>query len=463
MVGSFIAVATILFCGYLLIKKYKAQTVLLCGGFAMMLFSILLQYDPVLSKADSTGFSLFDLFKFVDVLASKRVAHLGLMIMVCGGFARYMDKIGASKAMVRLAVRPLGLLGSPYLVLCAGFLIGQFLHPFIPSASGFGLLLMVTMYPIYISLGISRITAVAVIGTNGCLDLGPASGNSILAAKYAGMTSVDYFIHYQLPQALAISAVMVVLHYITQRWFEKKYEGGLANGVPREENQALVAENLTGNGESEIPPFYAVLPTIPLVLILLFGYFKIGGIKMDINVALFIGIFLAMCSELLRTRDVKRVFSSIQTFFDGMGVQFANVITLIIAGETFAKGLTSLKAIDTVIGGASSAGFGKGAMVLLLSIIISICSIVMGSGNAPFFAFAAFAPDIATGVGAQAINLLLPMQLTASVSRSLSPITAVIVAISGVAGVSPFDVVKRTAIPLIGGLIVVQVMTALMF
>jgi DcuC family C4-dicarboxylate transporter len=45
----------------------------------------------------------------------------------------------------------------------------------------------------------------------------------------------------------------------------------------------------------------------------------------------------------------------------------------------------------------------------------------------------------------------------------MSPITAVIVAISGVAGVSPFEVIKRTAIPLIAGLIVVQIMTFFMF
>jgi DcuC family C4-dicarboxylate transporter len=382
------------------------------------------------------------------------------MIMVCAGFAKYMDKIGASRAMVHIAVKPLRSLRSPYLVLCGGFLIGQIIHPFIPSASGFGLLLMVTMYPIYISLGISRTTATAVIGTNGCLDLGPASGNSILAAKYAGITPVEYFVNYQLPQAIAISLAMVVCHYFVQRWFEKKHEDGLAQGVAREQ---VVATTQTGTEEPLPPLYYAILPAVPLILILLFGYFKVGGIKMDINVALFIGLFLSMLLEFVRNRNIRQALASIQTFFDGMGVQFATVITLIIAGETFAKGLTSLGAIDTLIKSAQGAGFAKDAMVVLMSGIITGSSLVMGSGNAPFFAFAAFAPDVATKVGAEAVNLLLPMQLSASVSRAMSPITAVIVAISGVAGVSPFEVIKRTAIPLIAGLIVVQIMTFFMF
>lgn len=460
MLGLFIAICVVGVCGYLIVNKYKAQAVLLCGGFIMMALAIIFNFGPILPAKASTGLAWFDLFKFVDTLASKRTAELGLMIMVCAGFARYMDKIGASRAMVHVAVRPLRMLHSPYLVLCGGFLIAQILHPFIPSASGFGLLLMVTMYPIYVSLGISRTSATAVIATNGCLDLGPASGNSILAAKYAGITPVEYFVNYQLPPAIGISLTLLVFHFFVQRWFEVNHEGGLAQGVPRE---AATAGEAQTAAEPLPPLYYAVLPAVPLVLVLLFGYFKFGGISMDINVALFIGLFTAMLMEYIRGRDIRKTLGSIQTFFDGMGVQFATVVTLIIAGETFAKGLTSLGAIDTMIRSAQGAGFGKDAMVILMSGIITASALVMGSGNAPFFAFAAFAPDVAAKVGAEAVNLLLPMQLAASVSRSMSPITAVVVAISGVAGVSPFEVIKRTAIPLIAGLVVLQLMMFFMF
>ncbi len=453
MFGLSIATIVVIICGYLIIKSYKAQTVLICGGFIMMAVSILFNFGPILSTKQSTGFVWFDLFQFVNILTSKRVAELGMMIMVCAGFAKYMDKIGASKAMVNVATRPLALLRSPYLVICGGFIIGQILHPFIPSASGFGLLLMVTMFPLYVSLGISRTTATAVIATNGCLDLGPTSGNSILAAKYAGITPVEYFMVYQLPQAIAISLAMTVVHYFVARHFAKK---DAAEEAPPTVETKTVEENT--------PPFYyAILPTVPLVFVLLFGYFKLGGIKMDINVALFLGTFIAMLAEYARHKNIKKVFASIQTFFDGMGVQFATVVTLIVAGETFAKGLQSLGAIDTLIGHAQAAGFGKNGMILVMSIIIMVCSLIMGSGNAPFFAFAAFAPDVAKKVGVEAVNLLLPMQLTASVTRAISPITAVVVAVSGVAGVSPFEVVKRTVAPLAVGLVVVQIMTFIMF
>lgn len=458
MLGLIIALLVVVVCGYLIINKYKAQAVLICGGFIMMTCAIFFNFGPILAPQLSTGLAWFDLFKFVDDLSSKRTAELGLMIMVCAGFAKYMDKIGASKVMVQIAAKPLRLLRSPYLVMCGGFILGQIIHPFIPSASGFGLLLMVTLFPLYISLGISRTTATAVIATNGCLDLGPASGNSILAAKFAGITPVEYFVNYQLPQAIAISVVMTLAHYFVARHFEKNSEIGLSVSTATKELSATKDDSV-----STPPWFYAIFPVVPLILVLAFGYFKLGGIKMDINVALFIGIFVAMIVEYTRSLDLKKSLSSIQVFFDGMGIQFATVVTLIIAGETFAKGLQSLGAIDTLIHGAQTAGLGKDGMIVVMSLIIAICSMVMGSGNAPFFAFAAFAPDVAKKVGVEAVNILLPMQLTASVTRAMSPITAVVVAVSGVAGVSPFEVVKRTSIPLISGLVVVQIMTFFMF
>ncbi|MEG1345994.1 MAG: C4-dicarboxylate ABC transporter, partial [Acidaminococcaceae bacterium] len=90
-------------------------------------------------------------------------------------------------------------------------------------------------------------------------------------------------------------------------------------------------------------------------------------------------------------------------------------------------------------------------------------AIVMGSGNAPFFAFAALTPAVAAKMGVAPVLFLLPMHFAASIARNCSPITAVIVVASGMGGVSPFDLVKRTTIPMIGGMIVNIGMTMLFY
>lgn len=56
--------------------------------------------------------------------------------------------------------------------------------------------------------------------------------------------------------------------------------------------------------------------------------------------------------------------------------------------------------------------------------------------------------------GSGRVLMLLPMHFAASIARNCSPITAVIVVSSGMGNVSPFDLVKRTAIPMAGAMLV---------
>ena len=144
-------------------------------------------------------------------------------------------------------------------------------------------------------------------------------------------------------------------------------------------------------------------------------------------------------------------------------MQMANVITLIVAGETFAKGLTTIGTIDNIIAAAQTSGFGAIGMILVMIAIIVVCSIIMVSGNAPFFAFAALTPTVAAKMSVAPVVMLLPMHLAASSARAMSPITAVIVVASSMGGVSTFDVVKRTAIPMAGSLITLVVANFVFF
>ncbi len=62
-----------------------------------------------------------------------------------------------------------------------------------------------------------------------------------------------------------------------------------------------------------------------------------------------------------------------------------------------------------------------------------------------------------------AVVMLMPMHFAATLARAVSPITAVVVVTSGIAGVSPFAVVKRTAIPMAVGFVVNMIATITLF
>ncbi len=55
-------------------------------------------------------------------------------------------------------------------------------------------------------------------------------------------------------------------------------------------------------------------------------------------------------------------------------------------------------------------------------------------------------PGIAVAtVGINAAILAVPVQLSAGIARTMCPIAGVIIAVSGIAGLSPFELVRRTA------------------
>ena len=446
-----LAILVIIAVGYFIVKKYQAQGVLLIGGAILLLGGILLNDSPVMAKS-ATGSLYLDIFSQLSKNFIKTSGSLGLAIMIVSAFAKYMDHIGASTALVKLSIKPLQKLNSPYIVLALSYVIGQILNVFIPSASGLGVLLMVTVYPIVVSLGVSSLAATAVIGTSACLDLGPASGNAVLASKTAEMDAALYFANYQIPVAIATVIVITILHYFVNKKMDSKLEVAESK-----------ADLESKEEDKQVPKFYAFLPIIPLLIILMFSPLTGSSIKIGVVEAMFMSITLSMIIEGVRRRAFKSTLAELKIIFTAMGSQFANVITLIVAGEFFALGLTKIGVISALIDSTKSAGLGAQPMILVMTAIIVVSSILMGSGNAPFFAFAALAPAVAASVDLNPIVMLMPMQLSAGIARSVSPITAVIVAVAGISGVSPFEVVKRTAIPMLGGLIAVVVTNMVLF
>ena len=454
MLGLLLSTVVTAWVGYMLYKRYKPQGVLLAAGIALMVCAVVFGIGTILPAKQSTGFIWFDIFEAVKRMMSDRIAGLGLTIMSIGGFVRYMEQCGANRALVEVSAYPLKLVRSPIIVMMVAYVIGQVVDVFIPSHAGLGLLLMLTLYPIMVKAGLSKLTAVAIVATAKFTDIGPISSNAILAAHTAGLDPVTYFIKYQLPVVIPSVIVVGIAHYFIQPWWDRRE--GYITGVSNHATEAAATME-------KVPRIYAILPTLPLILVIVFCPMFVSSIKMDVVTAMLICTVVAMIFEFVRLRDIRPVMDNIMTFFEGMGKQFVVVVSLIICAETFAMGLVKIGAVDALIQGAQSAGFGLGSMVLIISIIMVGCSFIMGSGNASFFAFAGLAPKIAEYLKVDSVLILLPMEITAGFGRCISPITPAIVAIASIAGVSPFQVAKRCAIPVILGLIANMITTYIIF
>jgi hypothetical protein len=78
-------------------------------------------------------------------------------------------------------------------------------------------------------------------------------------------------------------------------------------------------------------------------------------------------------------------------------------------------------------------------------------------------AFGELVPRMAQKFNIDAATMLLPMQETASPARTVSPITAVIIAASGMAKIKWFDLARRTSVPIAGGTITAVVRIRMLF
>jgi DcuC family C4-dicarboxylate transporter len=169
---------------------------------------------------------------------------------------------------------------------------------------------------------------------------------------------------------------------------------------------------------------------------------------------MFISLFIALLFEGIRLRKIGEVMDSLKIFWNGMGNIFKTVVTLIITADIFAKGLISLGFIDGLIVISQNIGLGVVGIGIVMSIMIFLASMLMGSGNASFFSFGPLIPKITKSLGAETTSIILPMQLAASMGRTVSPVAGVIIATAEIAGVTTLQIVKRNLIPLTIALII---------
>lgn len=256
----------IAFIVYLLLKGWYPQAVLFLGGLILLSFTAIFDWGTILGAKQTTHFVGFDIFKAFGTGFSSRIAGLGLTLMSIGGFSKYMEHVGASGALFAVFEKPLKMIHSPYILLGASFLVSQIMVVFVPSHAGLALLLMVTLYPILVRSGVSPMSALGVIGCAQFIDVGPGSGNAILAAQTAGIDVSEYFVHYQLPVFVTVTIVLVFVHMIVQRWWDKK-EGWVFDP---EKVKTLAGVKSAESGE-KVPRIYAILPILPLFLIIFFS------------------------------------------------------------------------------------------------------------------------------------------------------------------------------------------------
>lgn len=452
-IAPYFAIVVTLVAGWAMIKRFKTHLVLIFSGIAIITMAILCGETRILNvlgaKAPpSTNFVWFDMMDLLRQIFKGQVSGIGLTIMVAGGFSGYMIKTGASNSLVRLCLIPLRGIKRPYLILPLAYWLGQLCYMVIPSQGGLTMLLLVALLPVLVSIGISKPAGAALIVTCSGLSWGPASGISILAAQTAGIDPVVFLVNYQVPVLLPALILIPVLHVITQPYFDRKGD------------EALEAVKQTEEPLVDAPLWYALFPVLPIILLIIFSPLVYSAIQLDTITALLLVWIGAMLVEAVRYKgDFGKVFSDGMSFFHTMGSTFALIVTLIIAAETFAAGLKISGLINIILNNATAWGLGMTPMTLLLVGIITLVSLLTGSGVGAFTSFVSLSGTIAPALGGTIEQMCIPMLYAASLLRCISPVAGAVIVSSAAVGIHPFSLIRRLWIPILGGFVAVMIMS----
>ena len=428
--------------GILLMKRYQPQPILIGMGILMMYIAYEGSWiNTILDESQSTGVLVFDAMDIVRITTSENVVSLGLMIMTCAGYAKYMEHIGAGTRLAHTFIKPLYRLNRPYIVLALMFLLNMGLSICVPNPLSLALLMMVTIYPVLLRLGVSPVGAAAVIATGHLMDVGPGAVSTLLIAKTLNIPVPNYFVGYQLRLYFLVAVVTAVAHFLWQR-YRDCLDGPMDIGDCESIPEAPIG-----------PKIYMIFPLLPLCFILGFSQYGLPGVKMNVTLAMMLAFGLALLAELIRHRNLRTVLKSTTVFFEGMGNQFSYAVTLIIGGQVFAQGLVSLGLIDSLVSALQTLSLNSVGLTSVMGGGMLGLSMVTGSNVAPLFTLVPLVPDIVSNLGLDPITTMLGMQNGASLGLFLSPISPVMVGVAGVAHIKSVDLLKRTSIPVLVALI----------
>jgi DcuC family C4-dicarboxylate transporter len=195
----------------------------------------------------------------------------------------------------------------------------------------------------------------------------------------------------------------------------------------------------------QINYLYAIVPMLPLTILILGNTGAVPVFKMSVSHAMLIGVIAA----LVVTRSNPAAISN--AFFKGFGESFGSIFGLIVAANVFVGGMNSLgmiKALITVMTTSPdiaklAAAMGPWGM-----------AVISGSGEAASIAFNKSVSVHAEQFGLDVIHMGSMTTLSGAIGRTMSPLSGAAIICAGFAGINPLEIAKRNAPGMILALIV---------
>ena len=424
---------------YLMQKKFPITVVFLALALLIaVVYSVSTGLSPVATSSGSRVIDIFDIFRG-QLIAS--FATVGLAMLPIFGYSVYMEKIRASVVLGSLVSKPVAMSRNPYFVgVLMAIIICGVMRTAIVSAFAIMALLFSTLYPAMLRAGLSAKTTMAAIFLGTCFDWGPADFVCAIVLGGAGHADVpDYFLKTSVLVVPFLLLITALISGFIMKACDNKDGYVLGTDAPKDDVSV-----------GEIPPgFYAMLPLLPMVLIIIFSKAFFENVSISVLAAVFISLLVTFTVELLRKKQIRGRIDDLMSWFTGMGGGFTNLFIMVAAIQLFANTLSKLGGFAWAVSAILSTGVSGWAMFFIVGLFVIAMAVLIGEPSAITAIVAGPVAAAAAGLGIPLYAAIFPIQ-TANSFRCLSIGTGPHMQYCcKEANCAPIDIIKRTAIPCI--------------
>ena len=409
--GMVIVIATFV----AIIKKFETRLVLFLSGILMCLIGGNI-------PAGTTAFV-------------KELTNAGLVPTICTvlGFSYVMEYTGCSSNMV-YCISSL-LKKFTFIIIPGTVLVTFFINIALPSAAGCAAAVGALLIPALIRSGVHPAMA----------------GSAVFLGTWGSVMSPGLMFNPQVAEIAGVDIMTVIGTFSLQVVIAAVIAACILTGIAvfRKENKGYEAQEIgEEKDEFKVNYLYAIIPVIPLVLLVI-GSKQVQLIsEISVPVAMLVGTAIGCIVVRPNVKEATK------KFFRGTGDGMCDVVGLIAAAACFTAGMKTIGLTGALIEAMKSS---QQIAQIAAAYGPFLIGAVSGSGNAAALAFNGAVTPHAADFGYGIVELGSMAQIGAGLGRCMSPVAGAGIILAKMAGVAPMELAKRNALPTIVAALVVMV------
>lgn len=393
----------------LVAKRYEVRLVLFLAGLAL----------ATLAGSPMSAFKSF----------SEALKHTNLMepIISCMGFTVVMQVTGCNKNLIMFLAKFVRKAG--FFLIPAVMFATMFVNVSLTSTAGIAAAVGSIFIPLLMAAGVHPGMAAATVlsGTFGSF-LNPGYPMNVITAQVSKVEAVAVVQH-QAVYVLICAALVAATLVITSR-IRKEHEGYMPPATGD-------APPVVGNEDFKVNYLKALMPLLPVILIMVSAAKFIPGLK---PIAISHAMIMGMIVTFAVTRESPQKIT--KAFFNGAGEAFGAIFGIIISAMVFVDGMSAIGLIKVM-----TTAMTEHTEIATLSATFGpwLLAVLCGSGEAASTAFNQAITVHAADFGLSPLNMGSMASISGAFGRAMSPVAGGVIIAAGYAGISPFEVIKRSA------------------